>query len=114
MARHISAPVGLSHVSAPDDDSRAEALIANQIQEVRINDRACRSALAIRSVTTRTIGFISRGALRSIASLGSLRRGIVADCCGWTTWCRCFVAVARKVDTFEVIGLGPVRSHTVN
>src|SRR6266498_1036399 len=115
MARHISAPVWFSHVSAPDDDSRAEALIADQVQEVRINDRACRSALAICSVTTRAEGLVSCGASRSIASLGSLRRDIVGDCFGWTTRCRCFVdAVARKVDTFEVVGLGPVRSHTVN
>src|SRR6266404_4513037 len=103
MALHISPPVGFCQVSAADDDSRPEALIADQVQKVRINDRACRSAIAICSVTTRTIGFVSRGAPRSIASLGSLRRDIVGDCGGWTTRCRCFVdAVARKVDTFEV------------
>src|SRR5882724_7358383 len=115
MARHISAPVGFCHVSAADYDSRAQALIADQVQEVWINDRACRSAIAICSVTTRTIGFVSRGPPRSIASLGSLRRDIVGDCAGWTTRCRCFVdAVARKLDTCEVIRLGPVRPHAGN
>jgi hypothetical protein len=47
MARDISAPVGFPNVSAADDDSRAEALIADQIQKVWINDRACRSTIAI-------------------------------------------------------------------
>ena len=33
---------GFPNVSAADDHCRAEALIADQVQEVRINDRACR------------------------------------------------------------------------
>src|SRR6266436_3071769 len=115
MARNISAPVGFSNVSAADDDCRAQALIADQVQKVRINDRACRSALAICSVTTRTISFVSCGAPRSIAGRKSLSRDIVADCGGWTTHCRRFVgAVTRKFDTFEVIRPGPVCSHAVN
>src|SRR6266404_8072052 len=115
MARNISAPVGFPNVSAADDDSRAEALIADQVQKVRISDRACRSAIAIGSVTTRTISLVSCGALRSIAGREGLSRDIVADCGGWTTRCRRFVgAVARKFDTFEVIRLGPECSHTIN
>src|SRR5215203_5297562 len=106
MARNISAPVGFSQVSAPDDDSRAEALIADQVQKVRINDRACRSAIAIWSVTTCTISFVSRGAPGSITNF---RRDIVGDCGGWTSRCHSFVdAVAGKLDTFEVIRFGPV------
>src|SRR5215472_3581782 len=108
MARNISAPVGLSQVSAADDYGRAQALIANQIQKVWINDRACRSAIAIGSVATRTVGLVSRGAARSIASLKSLRRDIAIDGRGWTARGRCFLdAVAGKLYTLEVIRLGP-------
>src|SRR5258708_10551847 len=96
MARNISAPVGFSQVRAANDHGRAEALVADQIQEVRIDDRAGRSAVAICAVTTRTISFVSSGAPRSITGLGSLRRDVVGDCGGWTTRCRCFVdAVTR-------------------
>jgi hypothetical protein len=38
MSGEIRAPVGFSKVGPADDDRRAQALIANQIQEVRIND----------------------------------------------------------------------------
>src|SRR5712691_9702614 len=115
MARNISAPVGFPNVSAADDDGRAQALIADQVQKVRINDRACRSAIAIGSMTTRTISFVSCGAPRSIAGRETLSRDIAIDCGGWTTHRRRFVgAIGRKLDTFEVIRPGPVCSHTNN
>jgi hypothetical protein len=34
----IQAPVGLSKVGAAHDDARSQALITDQLQEIRIND----------------------------------------------------------------------------
>src|SRR5258705_4759750 len=112
MTGKIRAPIGFSQVGPAYDHRCAQALIADHIQKVWIDDRACRATCAVCSVATGTISLVSNCASLRIAGLGRVNRAIIND---WGTRTAAYHhsgdAVGRQTYVFEVVGPGPLRSH---